>query len=166
MRAHAQFERFGHVHEALREEALDYFRPLIEGEPKLVFEGGRPDMAQAGGIMVDGLGVGDVGNVVLRDRQNLAQNGIMIVTIALERGVNQLAAGPEIVSRGFVYVKDSEDLMAEAREIAAAALRDSLTAGVSDWSKLKNVVRDELSDFFWKRMKRNPVILPIIMGIH
>ncbi len=121
---------------------------------------------QAGGIMVDGLGVGDVGNVVLRDRQNLAQNGIMIVTIALERGVNQLAAGPEIVSRGFVYVKDSEDLMAEAREIAAAALRDSLTAGVSDWSKLKNVVRDELSDFFWKRMKRNPVILPIIMGIH
>ena len=83
---------------------------------------------QAGGIMVDGLGVGDVGNVVLRDRQNLAQNGIMIVTIALERGTNRLIAGPEIVSRGFIYVK-------------------------------------ELSDFFWKRMKRNPMILPIVMGI-
>lgn len=121
---------------------------------------------QAGGIMVDGLGVGDVGNVVLRDRQNLAQNGIMIVTMALERGSNQLVSGPEIVSRGFVYVKDSEELMAGARDIAAAAVRDSLSAGVHDWSKLKNAVRDELSDFFWKKMKRNPVILPIILGVH
>lgn len=121
---------------------------------------------QAGGIMVDGLGVGDVGNVVLRDRQNLAQNGIMIVTMALERGSNQLVSGPEIVSRGFVYVKDSEALMAGARDIAAAAVRDSLSAGVHDWSKLKNAVRDELSDFFWKKMKRNPVILPIILGVH
>lgn len=121
---------------------------------------------QAGGILVDGLGVGDVGNVVLRDRQNLAQNGIMIVTIGLQRGSNQLLAGPEIVSRGFVYVKDSEDLMAEARERAVTAVTDSLDAGVNDWSKLKNVVRDELSDFFWKKMKRTPVILPIILGVN
>ena len=120
----------------------------------------------AGGILVDGLGVGDVGNVVLRDRQNLAQNGIMIVTIGLQRGSNQLLAGPEIVSRGFVYVKDSEDLMAEARERAVTAVTDSLDAGVNDWSKLKNVVRDELSDFFWKKMKRTPVILPIILGVN
>ncbi len=120
---------------------------------------------QAGGIMVDGLGVGDVGNVVLRDRQNLAQNGIMIVTIALQRGSNELLSGPEIVSRGFIYVKDSEELMAEARDRAALAVHDSMAAGVADWSKLKNLVRDELSDFFWKRMKRNPVILPIILGI-
>lgn len=121
---------------------------------------------QAGGILVDGLGIGDVGNVVLRDRQNLAQNGIMIVTIGLQRGSNQLLAGPEIVSRGFVYVKDSEDLMAEARERAVTAVTDSLDAGVNDWSKLKNVVRDELSDFFWKKMKRTPVILPIILGVN
>jgi hypothetical protein len=121
---------------------------------------------QAGGILVDGLGVGDVGNVVLRDRQNLAQNGIMIVTVGLQRGSNQLLAGPEIVSRGFVYVKDSEDLMAEAKERAVTAVTDSLDAGVNDWSKLKNVVRDELSDFFWKKMKRTPVILPIILGVN
>ena len=120
---------------------------------------------QAGGIMVDGLGVGDVGNVVLRDRQNLAQNGIMIVTIALERGTNRLIAGPEIVSRGFIYVKESEDLMEEARMIAQTAVEDSLSARVSDWTKLKGILRDELSDFFWKRMKRNPMILPIVMGI-
>jgi ribonuclease J len=120
---------------------------------------------QAGGIMVDGLGVGDVGNVVLRDRQNLAQNGIMIVTIALERGTNRLIAGPEIVSRGFIYVKESEDLMEEARLIAQTAVEDSLSARVSDWTKLKGILRDELSDFFWKRMKRNPMILPIVMGI-
>ncbi len=120
---------------------------------------------QAGGIMVDGLGVGDVGNVVLRDRQNLAQNGIMIVTIALERGTNRLIAGPEIVSRGFIYVKESEDLMEEARMIAQTAVEDSLSARVSDWTKLKGILRDELSDFFWKRMKRTPMILPIVMGI-
>ena len=121
---------------------------------------------QAGGILVDGLGVGDVGNVVLRDRQNLAQNGIMIVTVGLQRGSNQLLAEPDLVSRGGVYVKDSEDLMAEAKERAVTAVTDSLDAGVNDWSKLKNVVRDELSDFFWKKMKRTPVILPIILGVN
>ena len=118
---------------------------------------------QAGGIMVDGLGVGDVGNVVLRDRQNLAQNGIMIVTIALERGTNRLIAGPEIVSRGFIYVKESEDLMEEARMIAQTAVEDSLSARVSDWTKLKGILRDELSDFFWKRMKRNPMMARILI---
>ncbi len=120
---------------------------------------------QAGPVLVDGLGVGDVGNVVLKDRQNIGQNGILIVTLALERATNLVAAGPEIVSRGFVYVKDSEDLMDEAREIAAAAVRDSLASGVTDWSRLKNVMKESLNDFFWKRMKRNPVILPIILGI-
>ena len=120
---------------------------------------------QAGGIMVDGLGVGDVGNVVLRDRQNLAQNGIMIVTIALERGTSRLLAGPEIVTRGFIYVKESEDLMEEARMIAQTAVEDSLSARVTDWVKLKGILRDELSDFFWKRMKRNPMIIPVVLGI-
>ena len=120
---------------------------------------------QAGGVLVDGLGVGDVGSVVLRDRQNLAQNGIMIVTLGLELGSSKLLAGPEIVTRGFVYVKDSEDVMEESRRIAEQTVRNALESGVTDWARIKNQIRDALGDLFWKTMKRNPVILPIILGI-
>ena len=118
-----------------------------------------------GGILVDGLGVGDVGNIVLRDRQNLAQNGIIIVVLTLERYSNQLLAGPDIVSRGFVYVRESEDLMDEAKRVVDDAVADCLSRHVTDWGKLKNMIRDSLSDFMWKRMKRNPMILPIIMEV-
>ena len=118
-----------------------------------------------GGVFVDGLGVGDVGNIVLRDRQNLAQNGIIIVALSLEKGSNQLLSGPDIVSRGFVYVRESGDLMEEATEVVRVGVDDCLAAGVSDWSKIKNIIRDTLSDFLWKRIKRNPVILPIIMEV-
>lgn len=118
-----------------------------------------------GSILVDGLGVGDVGNIVLRDRQNLSQNGIIVVVMTLERGSNQLLAGPDIVSRGFVYVRESEDLMDEAREVVLDAVSSCLKKKVTDWGKLKNVIRDSLSDFLWKKMKRNPMILPIIMEI-
>ena len=120
---------------------------------------------EAGGIFVDGLGVGDVGNIVIRDRQNLAQNGIIIIALSLERGSNQLLAGPDIVSRGFVYVRESEDLLEEARKVVRAAVNDCLDARMTDWSKMKNIVRDALSDYLWKKMKRNPVILPIIMEV-
>ena len=123
------------------------------------------DHVQAGGILVDGLGVGDVGNIVLRDRQNLAQNGIIVVVLTLEKYSNQLLAGPDIVSRGFVYVRESEDLMEEARNIVNDAVTDCLDRHVNDWGKIKNVIRDTLSDFLWKRMKRNPMILPIIMEV-
>jgi ribonuclease J len=123
------------------------------------------DHVQAGGILVDGLGVGDVGNIVLRDRQNLAQNGIIVVVLTLEKYSNQLLAGPDIVSRGFVYVRESEDLMEEARNIVNDAVSDCLDRHVNDWGKIKNVIRDSLSDFLWKRMKRNPMILPIIMEV-
>ncbi|WP_313185804.1 ribonuclease J [Lacrimispora sp.] len=123
------------------------------------------DHVQAGGILVDGLGVGDVGNIVLRDRQNLAQNGIIVVVLTLEKYSNQLLAGPDIVSRGFVYVRESEDLMEEARNIVNDAVADCLDRHVNDWGKIKNVIRDSLSDFLWKRMKRNPMILPIIMEV-
>jgi ribonuclease J len=118
-----------------------------------------------GSILVDGLGVGDVGNIVLRDRQNLSQNGIIVVVMTLERGSNQLLAGPDIVSRGFVYVRESEDLMDEAREVVLDAVSSCLKKKVTDWGKLKNVIRDSLSDYLWKKMKRNPMILPIIMEI-
>ncbi len=123
------------------------------------------DHVQAGAILVDGLGVGDVGNIVLRDRQNLAQNGIIIVVLTLEKYSNQLPAGPDIVSRGFVYVRESEDLLEEARHVVDEAVQDCLDRHVSDWGKIKNIIRDSLSDFLWKRMKRNPMILPIIMEV-
>lgn len=123
------------------------------------------DHVQSGAILVDGLGVGDVGNIVLRDRQNLAQNGIIVVVLTLEKYSNQLLARPDIVSRGFVYVRESEDLMEEARVIVSDAVQDCLNRHINDWGKIKNIIRDSLSDFLWKRMKRNPMILPIIMEV-
>ena len=120
---------------------------------------------QSGSILVDGLGVGDVGNIVLRDRQNLAQNGIIIIVLTLEKYSGQLLAGPDIVSRGFVYVRESEDLMGEARKVVLDAVEDCLYHHVNDWGKIKNIIRDSLSDFLWKKMKRNPMILPIIMEV-
>ena len=119
----------------------------------------------AGAILVDGLGVGDVGNIVLRDRQNLAQNGIIVVVLTLEKYSNQLLAGPDIVSGGFVYVRESEDLLEEAKRVVDEAVSDCLGRHVSDWGKIKNEIKDRLSDFLWKRMKRNPMILPIIMEV-
>ncbi len=118
---------------------------------------------QTGAILVDGLGVGDVGNIVLRDRQHLAEDGIMIVVMTLERHSNVVLAGPDIVSRGFVYVRESEDLMENAKEVVENALDSCLDRNITDWGKIKNVVKDALSDFLWKRTKRSPMILPIIM---
>lgn len=118
-----------------------------------------------GGVLVDGLGVGDVGNIVLRDRQNLAENGIIIVVMTLEKYSNQLLAGPDIVTRGFVYVREAENLIDEAKSVVAEALDDCLSRKVSDWGKIKMVVKDTLSEYLWKRMKRSPMILPIIMEV-
>lgn len=119
----------------------------------------------AQGILVDGLGVGDVGNIVLRDRQQLSKNGLLIIVITLERYSNQLLAGPDIVSRGFVYVRESEGLMDEAKKVVAEALNDCLDKNISDWSRIKAVVKDALSDYLWKKTRRNPMILPIIMEV-
>lgn len=119
----------------------------------------------AQGILVDGLGVGDVGNIVLRDRQQLSKNGLLIIVITLERYSNQLLAGPDIVSRGFVYVRESEGLMDEAKKVVAEALEECLNKNISDWSRIKAVVKDALSDFLWKKTRRNPMILPIIMEV-
>ena len=116
-----------------------------------------------GAILVDGLGVGDVGNIVLRDRQHLAEDGIMIVVVTLERHSNVVLAGPDIVSRGFVYVRESEDLMDNAREVVENALDSCLERNITDWGKIKTVIKDALSEFLWKRTKRSPMILPIIM---
>ena len=118
-----------------------------------------------GGILVDGPGVGDVGNIVLRDRQNLSQDGIIIVVLTLERYTNNLLAGPDIVSRGFVYIRESENLMIEAQQVVEDAVFDCLDHKISDWSKIKNEIRDSLSNYLWKKMKRSPMILPIIMEV-
>lgn len=120
---------------------------------------------QTGAVLVDGLGVGDVGNIVLRDRQYLAEGGIMIVVLTLEKYSNQLLAGPDIVSRGFVYVRESEDLMEDARNVVDDVVSDCLRKGVSDWSRMKNLIKDSLGGFIWKRTKREPMILPIIMEV-
>ena len=118
-----------------------------------------------GAVMVDGLGVGDVGNIVLRDRQHLAEDGIIIIVLTMDSGSGQVLAGPDIVSRGFVYVKGSEDLMDSAR----AVLNDTVEAleanGVTDWGKIKNEVKNALSDFVWHETERRPMIMPILMEV-
>ena len=121
---------------------------------------------QTGEILVDGLGVGDVGNIVLRDRQNLAENGIIIVVLTLEKYSGQLVAGPDIVTRGFVYVREAEELLDEAREVVSGSVETCMDKNIIDWSKIKNIIKDDLSEYLWKKMKRNPVILPIIMEAH
>ena len=123
------------------------------------------DKVHTGEILVDGLGVGDVGNIVLRDRQHLAEDGILIVVLTLEKRTNQLLAGPDIVSRGFVYVRESESLMEEARKVVTEAVEKCLMSRHADWSKIKLVIRDTMNDFIWKRTKRKPMILPIIMDV-
>ena len=131
---------------------------LNQEEPAKVKE-----KVRTGAILVDGLGVGDVGNIVLRDRQHLAEDGLMIVVLTLEKHSSRLLAGPDIVSRGFVYVRESEDLMDEARIVVEDAIDVCLDKHITDWGKIKNIIKDSLGDFLWKRTKRNPMILPIIM---
>lgn len=118
-----------------------------------------------GAILVDGLGVGDVGNVVLRDRQHLAEDGIMIVVLALDSYNSQLVSGPDIVSRGFVYVRESDELLEEARLLVDGAVEGCLEKGQTDWGKLKSTIKDVLSEYVWKKTKRRPMILPIIMEV-
>lgn len=128
-------------------------------------EGYVNERVQAGSILVDGLGVGDVGNIVLRDRQNLAENGIIIVVMTFEKYSNQLLAGPDIVSRGFVYVREAENLLEDARHIVNDAVIDCIENNIADWGKIKMIVKETLSDYLWKKIKRNPMILPIIMEV-
>lgn len=120
---------------------------------------------QEGGILVDGLGVGDVGSTVLRDRKILSEHGIIIVVMTLEKGCQSVLAGPDIISRGFVYVKESEDLIEEATVVVQETMEGILSRNITDWNKIKNAIRDALSDFVWRKTKRSPMIMPIIMEI-
>ncbi|MGN0374480.1 MAG: ribonuclease J [Butyrivibrio sp.] len=118
-----------------------------------------------GSLMVDGLGVGDVGNIVLRDRQTLAENGIIVVVLTLEKYTNQLLSGPDIVTRGFVYVRESEMLIEDATAVVYEAVMHCIDNNISDWAKIKGYIKDCLGDYIWKKMKRTPMILPIIMEV-
>ncbi len=118
-----------------------------------------------GAVLVDGLGVGDVGNVVLRDRQHLAEDGILIVVLSLNSTSGELLAGPDIVSRGFVYVKESDELLDEARKLIEKGVLGCLKKNITDWGKIKGTIKDTLGEFVWKKTKRRPMILPIIMEV-
>lgn len=119
----------------------------------------------SGQVFVDGLGVGDVGNIVLRDRKHLSQDGILTVVVTIEKQSNQVIAGPDIITRGFVYVRESEDLMDKAREVVKGTLTSCSEKGIIDWSTLKMNIKNDLRLFLYERTKRKPMILPIIMEI-
>ena len=119
-----------------------------------------------GAILVDGLGVGDVGNKVLRDRQHLAEDGIVIVVFGIDKENQMLTSGPSVVSRGFVYVKESDKLIEDVTDLVLDEVTEALDKGITDWGKLKKIVMETLSDYLWKKTKRRPMILPIIMDDH
>ena len=143
---------------------------IFIGENGTVFEFGEDygkicGSIQAGRILVDGLGVGDVGNIVLRDRKHLAEDGLMIIVVTITKENGNVVAGPDIISRGFVYVRESEDLMDEAREVVREVLDNCEEQNIREWSLLKSSIRDKLKDFLFQKTKRRPMILPIIMEV-
>nr|WP_312645126.1 ribonuclease J [Hydrogenoanaerobacterium sp.] len=119
----------------------------------------------AGRVMVDGLGVGDVGSIVLRDRKHLSEDGLIIVVTAINGETGEIAAGPDIVSRGFVYVREAEDMMAQTRKIAKKAVETCIENNVREWGNIKNKIKDDVGDYLWQVTKRTPMILPVIQEI-
>ena len=119
----------------------------------------------SGKVLIDGLGVGDVGNIVLRDRRQLSQDGIMIVVVGIDKATNRVMSGPDIVSRGFVYVREAEDLMDQAKAKVQNALNKCEDNNVTEWSAIKGAIRDSLGRFLFDKTRRRPMILPIIMEV-
>ena len=119
----------------------------------------------AGQVLVDGLGVGDVGSIVLRDRKHLAQDGLIIVVMTMNSDTGTVAAGPDIVSRGFVYVREAEQLMEDSRTVVRSAVMDCEEKGIKEWGAIKTRVKESLSTFLYQKTKRSPMILPIIMEV-
>ena len=145
-------------------------RNIIIGDVGRIIEL-TPHSAQLGGtvpsgrVFVDGYGVGDVGSVVLRDRRHLAQDGMIVVVVSLSGETGELVSGPDIITRGFVYVKESESLMEELREVALEALDACQSRGIGDWATIKSAMKGEMSRYLYKKTKRNPMILPVIMEV-
>jgi ribonuclease J len=123
------------------------------------------DVVPAEAVLVDGLGIGDVGNIVLKDRRMLSEAGLIVVAASLDRATGEVVSGPEIVSRGFVYVRENEDLIGEAREVAAAILAKPSGGNRKDWNARKTAVRDGLKTFIYEKTKRNPIILTIFLEV-
>ena len=136
-------------------------RVLEINEEGIEFTGVVPN----GRVLVDGLGVGDVGNIVLRDRQHLSQDGLIIIVLTMDSGTGEVIAGPDVISRGFVYVRESENLMDEVKAVVRKEIRRCEENGIRDWSTIKSTVRDNLRDYVFAKTKRNPMIIPIIMEV-
>ena len=119
----------------------------------------------SGVVLVDGLGVGDVGNIVLRDRKHLAEDGIIVVVVTMSKKDGKVLSGPDVISRGFVYVRESEDLMEEAKAVARNSLEKSAKKKQNDWASLKSGMKSSMSDFLYMKTKRKPMVLPVIMEV-
>ncbi len=132
---------------------------LNENEAK--FTGTVP----SGRVLVDGLGVGDVGNIVLRDRQHLSQDGLIVIVMTMDNQTGEIVSGPDVISRGFVYVRESENLMEDVKSFIREEIQDLENRHVRDWSTIKSTLKDDLRDFIFDRTKRNPMILPILMEV-
>ena len=120
---------------------------------------------QNGRILVDGLGVGDVGSIVLRDRQHLSQDGLIVIVLTMDSTTGEVVAGPDVISRGFVYVRESENLMDEVKSVVRHEIKKCEEKGIRDWTTIKTNVRENLRDYIFKKTKRNPMIIPIIMEV-
>lgn len=120
---------------------------------------------QSGRVLVDGLGVGDVGNIVLRDRQHLSQDGLIIIVMTMDSATGEIVAGPDVISRGFVYVRESENLMENVKAVIRNEIEKCERNHITDWSTIKSNLRDNLKDYIAQKTKRNPMILPIIMEV-
>ena len=125
----------------------------------------RRKKVQAGPVLIDGLGIGDVGNIVLRDRQTLAENGVLVVVVVMEKQTGKFISGPDIVTRGFVYVRESEHILEEAKKRAAAELEAIEEREITEWSLIKSRLKNVLADYFYEATARRPIILPIIIEI-
>ena len=119
----------------------------------------------AEGIMVDGLGVGDVGNIVLRDRQHLAQDGLIVIVLTMDSQTGEVVAGPDVISRGFVYVRESENLMDDVKSVVRHEVAKCEERGIRDWTTIKSTIKENLRDYLFIKTKRNPMIIPIIMEV-
>ncbi|MCY0898251.1 MAG: ribonuclease J [Firmicutes bacterium] len=166
---HGEYRHLVHHAQLARDVGIDPAHVLI-GENGTVFEftkdsGAIVGTVAAGKVLVDGMGVGDVGNIVLRDRKQLSNDGILIVVVGMDAQSGLLVSGPDIVSRGFVYVRESEALLDEARQRVKVALNQLEGNNLSEWSSIKAAVRETLGRFLWERTKRRPMILPIIMEV-
>jgi len=166
---HGEYRHLVH-HSELAEHVGIPKENILVGENGSVFEFSRDkarlgDKVSSGNIMVDGLSVGDVGSVVLRDRKQLAEDGILVVVVAVDKETWEVLSGPDIVSRGFVYVRESEELMEDARRSVRTTVDACITAGTRDWTTVKSSIKGALSTFFHERVGRRPVILPVIMEV-